>query len=286
MLPNPHDLKYFLEVSNSLNISRAAERLGITQPSLSLSIKRLEEDIGTALLIRTKTGVRLTKSGTVLVKNIQSLLIDWENLKKETGRMDQDISGRFTIGTHATVALYSLPVVLNKLLKDFPDLEIKLHHDLSRKVTEEVINFKIDYGIVMNPIQHPDLIIKEICKDEVSLYISSSGSQHLDTLIYDENLLQSQDILKKLNKLKNSFKKTLTSTNLEVVAALTSAGAGIGILPSRIRTNLFKDLEKFEGTWPSFSDTLSLIYRADTQKSVAHKKLSAELFERLKEQLD
>jgi DNA-binding transcriptional LysR family regulator len=58
---SPYDLKYLIEVANTKNISRAAERIGIAQPSLSLAIKRLEEACGVALIVRSKNGVQMTK---------------------------------------------------------------------------------------------------------------------------------------------------------------------------------------------------------------------------------
>jgi len=61
MLPSAAELEYFLEVANTLNLSRASERLGLSQPSLSLAIKRLELSIGTQLFIRHKQGVTLTQ---------------------------------------------------------------------------------------------------------------------------------------------------------------------------------------------------------------------------------
>lgn len=286
MLPSPADLKYFMEVAQSENISRAAERLGITQPSLSLSIKRLEDNVGSNLLIRTKTGVKLTKAGLVLTKNIQSLVQEWEKIKSETNKNDTDVSGRYTIGCHPTVGLYSLPETVRSILKKHPDVDLKLTHDISRKITEEVINFKVDYGIVVNPVQHPDLVIRELCRDQITLYASTKAGANNETLICDENLLQIQDILKKLNKSKERFTKTIYSPNLEVVASLTAAGVGVGILPGRIRSGYFKfEIERFPGNWPVFNDSICLVYRADTQQSAANKKFTNVLFETLKETL-
>ena len=62
MVPSAAELEYFLEVSSTLNLSRASERLGISQPSLSLAIKRLEQSVGTELFIRHKHGVTLTQA--------------------------------------------------------------------------------------------------------------------------------------------------------------------------------------------------------------------------------
>lgn len=63
MLASPHDLTYFIELSGTLNFSRASERIGISQPSLSAAIKRLEHAIGTPLFLRGKNGVTLTPAG-------------------------------------------------------------------------------------------------------------------------------------------------------------------------------------------------------------------------------
>ncbi len=63
MIPSPTDLKYFMEVAQTQNVSRAAERLGISQPSLSLAIRRMEQSVGAPLLIRSKRGVTMTQAG-------------------------------------------------------------------------------------------------------------------------------------------------------------------------------------------------------------------------------
>ena len=63
MTMSPNDLKYFREAASTLNISRAAERLGISQPSLSLSVQRIEESLGAKVFFRSKRGLAMTQSG-------------------------------------------------------------------------------------------------------------------------------------------------------------------------------------------------------------------------------
>ena len=140
MLPQPQDLKYFIEVSKTLNLTRASERLGITQPSLTLAIQRLEHAVGAPLLIRSKKGVVLTQAGQILFTQAQTLTDAWEKLKEKTLRSYMDVAGQYTIGCHPSVALYSLPHFMGDLLENYPHLEIKCIHDLSRKITEGVIN--------------------------------------------------------------------------------------------------------------------------------------------------
>ena len=274
MLPNFNDIYYFLEVSETKNISRAAERLGITQPSLSSAIKRLEETIGTQLFIRSRSGVQITKAGSELVKKGRLLLMNWEQLKSEINRHESDVTGQYVIGCHSAVALYTLPFFLPQLVQKFPDLEIKLVHDLSRKITESVISFSIDFGIVVNPVRHPDLVIRELCQDEVSFWSAAkqSATQKIDAenkvLICDHNLSQVQSLIQQCEKKKIHFKRVIHSSSLEVITDLTANGTGVGILPSRVaQRNKGFHLKKISDQLPSFKDKICLIYRSDLQKT-------------------
>ncbi len=282
MLPSPAELQYFLEIANTQNISRAAERLGISQPTLSLAVRRLEDSIGVPLLIRTKSGVKLTKAGDKLVVRARSLVQQWTDLKDET-KKDQDlVSGAYTVGCHPSVALYSLGFVSN-LLEQNPGLEIKLIHDLSRKITEDVISFKIDFGIVVNPTRHPDLVIRPLLRDEVTFWKSELSTKQQDpftgegVLICDTDLLQTQSLLKQVKQKKMEFGRTITSSSLEVIANLVVDGAGIGILPGKVAGRYKGQGIKKVNNAPQFHDRICLVYRADAQNSGTGRYLGKEI---------
>ena len=288
-LPSPAELQHFIEVGGTLNVSRAAERLGISQPTLSLAIQRLESNFGAPLLIRTKSGVKLTHSGQKLVTQARALLMDWERIRNDAVRDEAEIRGRYTIGCHPSVAMYSLPHFLKGLLENNPGLEIKLSHDLSRKITEDVISFKVDFGIVVNPWDHPDLIIKPLCRDEVSLWVAKKPSPLQDpasgeaVLICDGDLLQTQSILKQLSKRGIEFKRTIHSSSLEVITALVAAETGVGVLPTRVATRLpALGLKLFNPAAPKFLDRICLVFRADAQKSKASRLLAHSIEDAMK----
>ena len=281
-IPSPSELNYFVEVASTLNISRAAERLGISQPSLSLAIQRLEASFGIPLLLRGKSGVRLTPAGQKLVVQARSLLGEWENIRSVALKDETEISGRFTIGCHVSVALFSLNRFLPHLLQEYPAIEFKLAHDLSRRITEAVVSYKVDFGIVVNPVAHPDLVIRQLFFDEVSLWIGPESCNR-DVLVCDAELIQSQSIMKQFASKGFNFKRTITSTSLEVVTSLTAAGAGVGILPRRIATGNKKDgLKPFAKNSPKFHDQICLVYRADTQKSLAARTMANAIVTSLK----
>jgi LysR family transcriptional regulator, cell division regulator len=266
MIPNFSDLLYFVEIADTGNISRAAERLGISQPSLSTSIKRLEDSLNTQLLLRTKSGVQLTKDGHFFITRVKDLIQQWNSIRDGIQRSSTEASGRYTLGCHSAVAEYTLPQFLPELLKQNPKLEIELYHDLSRKICEQVISFELDVGIVVNPVSHPDLVIKEICTDTIQFWTAGSSANQ-DILVCDPQLLQTQDLLQKLRKKKIVFSRTIHSSSLEVIGRLVATGAGIGILPARV-AKLY-ELKLFNKDLPGFDDRICVVYRADMPKTFA-----------------
>ena len=108
-LPSAHDLHYFIEVAETENLSRAAEKLGVRQPTLSLAMRRLEDAAGVALLVRGKTGVQLTHAGRRFLSKSRLLLEQWNEVRTSAQREETEVSGRYSLGVHPSVALSTLP---------------------------------------------------------------------------------------------------------------------------------------------------------------------------------
>ncbi|MEZ4743484.1 MAG: LysR family transcriptional regulator [Bdellovibrionota bacterium] len=275
MLPSSTDIVNFIEVSKTENLSRAAERLGLTQPSISLSVKRLEENIGVPLLTRFKNGVKLTQAGRKFLNGSRLVLENWKQLRADTLKSHYEISGEVSLGCHPSVALYTLNRFLPKLLIENSELTINLQHDLSRKIAEEVISLRLDLGIVVNPVNHPELVIHKLCQDQVGFWKLTSNSFEKNILIYDPNLQQSSNLLKKLKKnpkFSNTFMRHIHSSNLEVIKNLASSGIGVAILPERVaKAGQSNNLSLLSKSAPTFSDQVCLIHRADLTKTQAVK---------------
>ena len=273
MTASPSDIRYFVEIAATLNVSRAAERLGISQPSLSLAIQRLERGIGAPLLTRGKKGVLLTRAGQQLLAHARSLLQSWDQLRVQALASLHEAQGDYTIGCHSSVALSALARFLPQLLRDHPKLNISLKHDISRKVTEDVISSKIDIGIVVNPVRHPDLVIHSLCTDVFTLW-SCDKIKNKDVLICDPDLAQAQFLIKKLEKAGMRFERILTSSSLEVIADLSLAGSGFGLLPGRVASAFGKGLKPAPKA-PVFHDEYCLLYRMENKQLRALQAISS-----------
>jgi LysR family transcriptional regulator, cell division regulator len=262
MISRSEDVEYFVAVAETGNISRAAEKLGVRQPTLTQALKRLEDSLGVPLFVRQRVGVQLTRAGAAFLENSQRLLDVWKETAQVTVSSEHDVQGHFTIGCHPAVALYSLDRFIPKLMSDHPLLNFDFVHDLSRNIVEQIIRFKVDIGIVINPVRHPDLVLIKIDDDKVSFFKTARGSS--DVLLYDPDLLQSQFLLKTLkNKIK--FGRMVATRELDVIANLASNHCGVGLLPGNVAKR-YENLQKMTAL-PSFDDELYVSYRADMQTS-------------------
>ncbi len=274
MLPSHRDIVYFLEVARTQNLSRASERLGISQPSLSMSIRRLEDALGFAVLVRSKSGVSLTKSGQLFSIKAEELIENWNNIRSSINQLNQEVTGHYKLGCHTSVAQYTLPQILPSLLQKYPQLEFQLIHDLSRNICEKVVSYEIDFGIVVNPTPHPDLVIKELDKDTVHFWVAEKAPKNvLQNLILDPNMLQAQDLLKKTKKKALQFLRQTPTHSLELIVSLVAAGAGVGIIPKKVVTASGFKLKMLDPSLPYYTDTICLVYRADAPKTQATKQI-------------
>lgn len=256
----PVDLNYFIEAARTKNFSRAAEKLGITQPTLSHSIKRMENLLKSKLFIRSKRGVELSPSGHILYREASSLIGVWNNLLKSLDDDAKIPEGIIRLGCHSVVAQYLLPSFFSKFLKDYPKINFQIEHGLSRIMGERVFSSQLDVAIVVNPIRHPDFIIKELCDDKVTLWRHKKFRES-KLLMIEASLKQTQSILKRLSSASFKFDSILESSSLEFLARMLLSGSGYAILPERV-VKMFpsKNIEAVEGT-PVVYDKICVVYK-------------------------
>lgn len=259
-------LKYFKTVARLGNMSRAAQELHVSQPTLTVSIRKLEETLGTVLLERSKKGVSLTPAGLQIYQYSDQMIELWEEMLREAGSVDQAVKGTIRLGVHPSVARYTLPSLLRDLLEDNTQLNVQLYHDLSRNVLQMILDNVVDAGLVINPEKHPDLIIKELLEDEVTVW-KRKGCTLNDVLIFDPSLFQVQSILEKLKRKNFRYMRQISSSNLEVIASLLSSGTGHAILPKRVATHHPFPIEEAHPEITPFKDSLCLVYRPTLKKT-------------------
>lgn len=262
------DLQNFKVICQAQNLTRASERLGLSQPALTQGVQRLEQHIGVDLLHRDRKGVRPTKAGETLLRDSTTLIEDWVNLKHTVSSQEQECRGTLRLGAHEAVASYTYPHFVSELHHRHPELKLEFKNGLSREIANDIITHQIDLGLVINPIAHPDLVITELARDEVHFWVSTTKTQKesLGTILLNENIAQSQQLLKKLGK-KNIFERFIHFDSLANIAQLASTGVGVGIVPERVVQSLKGSvyLKKWNPEL-KITDRLCLIYHSQNRR--------------------
>jgi DNA-binding transcriptional LysR family regulator len=269
------DLQNFMVSARSRTLTEAALQLGISQPALSESIKRLETDCGAALFYRSRSGIRLTPGGRKFSKKVELLVSDWNALQETFSNEGNKQRSEIIIGSHRSVATYLFPNVLKELDLINQKIDIRLIHDLSRNIQIQVQQGLIDFAVVVNAVPVPDLIIKPVGVDYIKFW--KEKSTIADVIIYDPALMQSQNLLRKL---KTNPSRSVHTDSFDMTLRCIEEGVGIGLLPERFVKMSSRKLIS-PSHYPIYKDEISIVYRPE----FANNKISQDLVRIIKKQM-
>lgn len=149
-------LKYFLEIAQLRNYSMAAERLFISQPALSSSIKQLEREIGKPLFIYKKKTLSLTPAGMDLLNKARPFMEEYYNLIGSFQNEHNDLlTGRIRLGISSLLSNSSYIPKLVRFAEEYPKIYLAIKEEGSSDIHNMVSNNKIDIGLVVNPVETP-----------------------------------------------------------------------------------------------------------------------------------
>lgn len=273
MIPSSTEILNFLELFGTRHLSHAAIRLGVTQPTLSQSLQRLEEKVGAQLFFRTKRGLIPTDFGNEFYLKAKTLLDAWEGLVNQPKNGVHGYEGRFRLGCHSAVAGYTVPRLLKRLNADAPRIELELVHDVSRKITEKLLSFELHFAYVVNPVRHGDLVLIKVGEDRVTFWKRRGLKAVPQRLIMDTNLNQVEDLLRRTKgKVFSGWSYTNTGS-LELTRTLVSEGNGVGVLPERVARVDGCELDFYDPSLPVFKDEIFLAYRKEMILTPSGKKV-------------
>lgn len=141
-------LKYFLAVAREQSYSIAAERLHLSQPTLSRQLKELEEELGKTLLIRSNKGVTLTEEGMILRKRAEEIVELLDKTEQEVKQSSDTVSGKVYIGAGETYAIKLIADTARKLQKDHPLVSYSIYSADGADVMDKLDKGLIDFGLI------------------------------------------------------------------------------------------------------------------------------------------
>ncbi|MDR3003789.1 MAG: LysR family transcriptional regulator [Acidovorax sp.] len=243
-------LRQFVVLASELNFRKAAERLHMTQPPLSIAIKRLEEDLEVKLFERDRQGVRLTPAGMVFLGEAQRLIEGADNAVKATQDADKGQIGTLRVSVVPSASLELLPDILERFALRFPSIRLRLSSGSSVSSVGEVQRGEIDAALLVPPaFGLPSVAFFPLCKPRLVLALASSHpmaqagtvrlsqlqGEPLVSLAHSDSPGFAGEIMR-LCQLEGLAPKALyESSHALITLPLVAAGQGIAIVPESYR---------------------------------------------------
>lgn len=152
-----YQLKTFVVVAEEGHLTRAADRLHASQPTVSAHIKALEDDLETKLFIRTPKGMTLTEAGERLLLKAQTVLEAARSMKLEARNMGDELVGDLTLGLNTDAEYLRIVPLLTSLGEDHPKITMQLRQSGSISVQDAIRNGKFDCGFIFGPPRRKDI---------------------------------------------------------------------------------------------------------------------------------
>jgi DNA-binding transcriptional LysR family regulator len=238
-------LRVFREAARVGGFTKASEELRLSQSTISLHIKRLEDELGCPLFLRTRKRVFLNEAGDLLLQYVDRIFQEVKNAEMAVRELSKQQRGIIRLGSGPTTLVYLLPRILSAYQRKHPEIELIVTTNSSELLAQGVNQQKLDMAVVMLPVQ-PSLAIEVIplIREELVCVVASSNP------LAERDFIEAQELadLPMIAFLRGSAMQNMLDDhfaalnvtprirmemeNIEAIKALVRAGLGAAILPA------------------------------------------------------
>ncbi|KOS61830.1 LysR family transcriptional regulator [Lysinibacillus sp. FJAT-14222] len=277
-------LHYFMAVCEELHFTKAAEKLGISQPTLSQQIRVLEDEVGMPLFDRIGKKIVLTEAGSVLLSYGTEILDTLQNVKDAIKDLQNMKSGHIRIGIMPSDLDYRITQLVIDFHQKFPKVKLKIMSSI--EIVRQVLENEVDIGIGINVLPNDRLVTIPLCREEYVLTVSKehpmanrvsiniADLKNLPVIMYPEGFLGCKIVEETVKKHGFQLNCVLETSSITSIINLVKANIGATVQPYP----LIKEMNDptlhiihIQDDAPSRS--LSIIYRVDRYVSQATKAL-------------
>lgn len=261
---NIQQLEYAVAVGKHRNFTKAADVCCVTQPTLSMMLGKLEDELGVRLFDRSKSPIRATPVGEKILQQAQQILREVARLKEIVQEEKGEVEGHLHIGIIPTLAPYLLPLFLRHFRETYPQVHLKISEYMTETLVAKLEDNTIDMGILVGSLQNAQLKEHHLFFEGLILYSADDYTKEyllpedidLERLLLLEegHCLRSQ--ISRLCELRQHHKTNLDyeAGSLETLKQLVERGEGITILPElatlQLSENQRKRLKHFQPPTP------------------------------------
>jgi LysR family hydrogen peroxide-inducible transcriptional activator len=185
---NLQQLEYIVAVDNFRHFATAAEKCFVTQPTLSMMIRKLEEELDIQIFDRSRQPVVPTEAGEMVIAQARAILSETARMKDLVHELKGEITGEIKIGVIPTIAPYLLPLFLPAFLKEFPGVRVKISENTTEQIVEKLKHNALDAGILATPLGESAIIENPLFYEQFVVYSSRKEK------ILEKNFILQEDI--------------------------------------------------------------------------------------------
>ncbi len=243
------ELRYIVALARERHFGRAAEACFVSQPTLSVGIKKLEQDLGVTLFERGTNEVGVTAIGELVIEQASRALEEIAAVKAIAQQGKDPLSGPLRIGVIYTIGPYLLPYLIPKLRKKAPKMPLLIEENFTTVLTEQLKQGKLDVIIVALPFEEPGIVTQPLYDEPFEVVLPAdhdwskkksikSEDLALESLLllgsghcFRDQVMQVCPALNRFSATAGSIQKTLEGSSLETIRHMVASGAGITVLP-------------------------------------------------------
>lgn len=239
-------LRYFVTLADTRNFHRAAERLNMSQPPLTVAIRKLKEELGTALFVRGSRGVTLTPAGRTSLDIARATLAQADRFREAVREGAAGERGRLRVGFVGSATFELLPRIIPEYRRRYPAVELVLEEATSVEITRKLVAGELDVGLVRLPLLEIAAVDTEVIDPDELHAALPAGSPFARTDSVDLAALAPEPFILQ-SRISVLHSITLTACHeagfvplvaqeaaqLSAVLALVRSGLGVALVPSR-----------------------------------------------------
>ena len=267
-------LKYVLAVAEHQNFTKAAEKTFVTQPTLSMQIQKLEDELDILIFDRSKKPIALTDVGAKIVLQAKSIVNEANRMTDIVDQQKGYIGGEFKLGVIPTVMPTLLPMFLKNFINKYPKVKLRIEELNTETIIEQLEEGHLDAAIAATPLKNPNIIERPLYYEPFMAYVpdnhrlaSATELTTADLDLSDMLLLEDghcfRDGVINLCKVSKDYGDdhfSLESGSFETLVKLADEGLGMTLLPYLHTQNMQGDKHFKRFTEPSPAREVSLIY--------------------------
>lgn len=263
-------LSYIVAVDKYRHFATAAEKIYVTQPTLSMQIHKLEEQLGVKIFDRSKSPVVPTEIGETIIREASVILKQARQIEDLAKLSDGVLKGTFRIGVIPTIAAYLIPIFLRPFMEAWPEVELVFEEKLTSQVLEGLQDDTLDIGIIATPTDQSQIYLEELYNEPFVGFLSTdhplASKEKLQVSDLDASEIwllneghclrdQSMKLCKKEKKNENNPIR-FESGNLETLKRLVEQNYGMTLMPALAVRDFNRDcstalIREFEDPVPS-----------------------------------